>query len=74
MPSVDEIIDLTIRLGRRTNPAIRVAGVSFNTEALNPTQALALMSKASRPLGLPVADPMRGGADFEALIDLCLRK
>ena len=74
VPSVDEIIDLTIRLGRRTNPAIRIAGVSFNTEALNPTQALALTSKESVRLGLPVADPMRGGADFEALIDSCLRK
>ena len=74
VPSVDEIIDLTIKLGRRTNPAIRVGGISLNTEAFNGAEALALMSKESNRLGLPVGDPIRGGADFEALIDSCLRR
>ena len=72
VPRVDEIIDLTIRLGRRTNPAIRVAGVSFNTGAMGEEEAQKLMSEQSRRLGLPVADPMRGGAEFERLVDQCL--
>ena len=74
VPSVDEIIELTIRLGRRTNPAIRVGGVSFNTSGLGDAEALALMAKESVRLGLPVADPIRGGADFETLIDSCLSR
>ena len=73
VPSVDEIIALTIQLGRRTNPAIRAAGVSFNTSGLTDAEALAIMAKESVRLGLPVADPIRGGPDFETLIDSCLR-
>ena len=73
VPTVDEIIDLTIQLGRRTNPAIRAAGVSFNTSGLTQLEALAIMSKESVRLGLPVADPIRGGPDFATLIDSCLR-
>jgi uncharacterized NAD-dependent epimerase/dehydratase family protein len=73
VPSVDEIIDLTIQLGRRTNPAIRVGGVSLNTSELTQAEALAAMAKESVRLGLPVADPIRGGPDFATLIDSCLR-
>ena len=72
VPSVEEIIDLTIRLGSRTNPAIRVGGVSFNTSALREDQALEIIAAESARLGLPVADPIRGGAEFERLIDSCL--
>ena len=72
VPSVEEIIDLTIRLGSRTNPAIRAAGVSFNTVALEEAEARALMARESERLGLPVADPVRGGQEFERLVDSCL--
>ena len=72
VPPVEEIIDLTIRLGSRTNPAIRVGGVSFNTGALGETEAREIMAAESDRLGLPVADPLRGGESFERLIDSCL--
>lgn len=72
VPSVEEIIELTIQLGSRTNPAIRVGGVSFNTSALREDQALEIIAAESARLGLPVADPMRGGEDFERLVDSCL--
>jgi len=72
VPSVDEIIDLTIRLGRRTNPAIRVGGVCLNTSALPEDAALRLIAEESTRLGLAVADPIRGGGEFERLIDSCL--
>lgn len=72
VPSVEEIIELTIRLGSRTNPAIRVGGVSFNTSALREDQALEIIAAESARLGLPVADPMRGGEEFERLVDSCL--
>jgi len=72
VPSVNEIIDLTLQLGRRTNPAIRVGGVSFNTAPFDEAKARELMAGESERLGVPVADPIRGGAEFERLIDSCL--
>lgn len=72
LTSVEEIADLTTRLGRRTNPAIRCAGFSFNTSALSESEATGLMARESRRLGLPVADPIRGGTAFDALVDNCL--
>jgi len=72
VPSVEEIIDLTIGLGARTNPAIRVGGVSFNTASLGEEAARQLMAEESSRLGLPVADPIRGGEAFERLVNACV--
>ncbi len=72
LPSIEEVIDLTIRLGSRTNAAIRCGGVSFNTARYGDEAAVALMAAESARLGLPVADPIRGGAAFDALVDRCL--
>jgi uncharacterized NAD-dependent epimerase/dehydratase family protein len=72
LPSIEETIDMTVRLGRRTNPAIHCSGVSLNTGALNADAAVELLARESARLGLPVADPMRGGAEFERLVDACL--
>jgi uncharacterized NAD-dependent epimerase/dehydratase family protein len=72
VPSVEEIIELTIRLGSRTNPAIRVGGVSFNTSTMRDDQALEVIAAESARLGVPVADPMRGGEAFERLVTACL--
>jgi uncharacterized NAD-dependent epimerase/dehydratase family protein len=71
-PSLVEAIDLNLRLGRLTNPAIRCGGVSFNTSAVSAEEAEALMAEASAALGLPVADPMRGGPAFDRLVEACL--
>lgn len=70
--TIEEIIDLTTALGRRTNPAIRCGGISFNTSALDATEAEEVMRRESERLGLPVADPVRGGPAFDALVDSCL--
>ena len=69
LPSVEEVVDLTIRLGSRTNPAIRCGGVSLNTSGFDPESAEALMAAERERLGLPVADPVRGGAAFDALVE-----
>jgi uncharacterized NAD-dependent epimerase/dehydratase family protein len=73
LPSVEEMIELVLRLGGRTNPAIRCGGVSLNTAELDETSADRLLAEESGRLGVPVADPMRGGKRFETLIDNCLR-
>jgi uncharacterized NAD-dependent epimerase/dehydratase family protein len=72
VPDVQTVIDLTVALGVLTNPAIRCAGAAFNTAHLDAAEAEALMAAESARLGLPVADPIRGGAAFERLVDACL--
>ena len=67
--SIEEVIDLTIRLGSRTNPAIRCGGISLNTSSYDGDAAEALMATERKRLGLPVADPIRGGAPFDALVE-----
>jgi len=72
VPSLEELIELTLTLGRRTNPAIRCAGISLNTAALSAAEADAAMADAGVAIGLPAADPLRGGPKFDRLVDSCL--
>jgi uncharacterized NAD-dependent epimerase/dehydratase family protein len=72
LPDLAETIKVNLLLGSRTNPAIRCAGVSMNTSDLSADAALELLARESERLGCPVADPMRGGAPFERLVDSCL--
>lgn len=72
LPSLEETIELNLRLGRRTNPAIRCGGVSLNTSMLSEAEARELFAAESQRLGVPVADPIRGGPEFERLLDHCL--
>jgi uncharacterized NAD-dependent epimerase/dehydratase family protein len=71
-PQLQEAIAVHLKMGSLTNKAIRCGGVSFNTGALAPEEADSIMRKASQALGLPVADPIRGGPDFERLVESCL--
>jgi len=72
LPGLLEAIDLTLRLGARVNPAIRCAGVSMNTSRLDDAEALRTIEDAAASLRLRVADPIRGGKAFEALVESCL--
>lgn len=72
LPRAEEVIAATLLLGRRTNPAIRCGGLSYDTSRLSEADALDLMARDSARLGLPVADPIRGGAPFDRLIESCL--
>jgi len=71
-PSLQEAIAHHLAMGRLTNPGVRCAGVSFNTAMLTLREADALMQRAAGQVGLPVADPMRGGPAFERLVESCL--
>ncbi len=73
LPSLEETIGLTLRLGQRTNPFIRCAGISLNTTHLDDVERQRVLQEASAMTGLPAADPMRPGAAFEVLVDSCLR-
>lgn len=72
LPPVEEVIDLTVRLGRLTNPNIRCGGISLNTGSYSAEDADRLIARESNRLGIPVADPVRGGRAFDALVDHCL--
>ena len=72
VPSVEEVIDLTILLGKRTNPAIRCGGISYNTASMSEVEASEFLVSETMRLGLPAADPIRGGKAFESLISACL--
>ena len=72
LPTIEDTIALALQLGRRTHPAIRCAGVSLNTSHLPEADALRLLATESERLDCAVADPMRGGAAFERLVEDCL--
>ena len=73
VPSFEDTIDLNLRLGRRTNPAIRCGGVSLNTSKLTASEAEQLIARETARLGLPVADPIRGGEAFARLVQHCVK-
>jgi uncharacterized NAD-dependent epimerase/dehydratase family protein len=73
LPSIEETIDLNLRLGARTNPAIRCAGVSLNTSKLSESEARSLIAAESARLNMPVADPVRSGEEFDRLVENCLK-
>lgn len=72
-PTLPEAIELNLILARRTNPNVRCAGVALNTAKLTASEAQAVLSEHTERLGLPVADPIRGGAEFARLAEACLK-
>ncbi|MBA3853797.1 MAG: DUF1611 domain-containing protein [Gemmatimonas sp.] len=63
LPSIQEVIDLTVRCGQLTNPQIRCVGIAVNTEALGEAEAKAYLTSVEAEHGLPATDPVRFGVD-----------
>ncbi len=61
LPSIQEVIDLTVRCGRLTNPGIRPVGIAINTKAYGEDEARACLDAAAKAHGLPATDPIRFG-------------
>ena len=61
LPSVQEIMQRTIDLGRLTNPAIRCVGVALNTSRVPDGERAALIARYAAETGLPCVDPIRDG-------------
>jgi uncharacterized NAD-dependent epimerase/dehydratase family protein len=77
LPSIQNVIDLTIRCGSLTNPGIRPIGISINTEALEEKAAGDYLKRVEEDYALPATDPIRFGvgpiadriaADFPATL------
>ncbi|WP_260597774.1 DUF1611 domain-containing protein [Sphingomonas endolithica] len=71
LPTIEAVIEQTVMLGRLTNPAIRCAGISLNTGDMTAEAAGRVIEETAAQLGLPAADPIRGGDAFERLLDAC---
>ncbi len=67
LPSIREVIYMTIACGRLTNPDIRCVGIAVNTRALDENIARALLDQTATDYDLPATDPVRFGA--EPLVD-----
>ena len=76
-PSIEAVIDLTVRCGSLTNPGIRPVGISVNTGALDEGAAQDCLRRMEDDHMLPASDPLRFGmgkivdriaADFPATL------
>ncbi|NEU11841.1 DUF1611 domain-containing protein [Methylobacterium sp. BTF04] len=67
LPTIQEVIDLTVNLGRLTNPDIRPVGIAVNTQDLEEGAARALLADLAREHDLPATDPVRFGV--ESIVD-----
>lgn len=72
LPGIEEAIELNLRVGSRTNPNIRCAGVSLNTAHMTDAEAADYLTAEEERLEIPVTDPVRGGASLDRLVDACL--
>lgn len=61
LPSVQEVIELTLRIGSVVNPDIRVVGISANTSALSVSQREQYLQRLGEDHGLPCVDPVVTG-------------
>jgi uncharacterized NAD-dependent epimerase/dehydratase family protein len=59
LPTIQQVIDLTITCGRLTNPAIRCVGLAINTAAFEADEARQFLLRLSNQHDLPATDPLR---------------
>jgi uncharacterized NAD-dependent epimerase/dehydratase family protein len=61
LPSLKETIELNLRCGSLTNPAIKAGGITANTSMLSEAEAQDFLKRAEDETGLPATDPVRFG-------------
>ncbi len=61
LPTISEVIEATIAMGKLTNPGIRPVGIAINTEHLSDADARSVCESAARLHALPASDPVRFG-------------
>ena len=67
LPELAPCIERNVEAAQLTNPAVRCVGVSVNTAAMEASAARDYLRQTADELGLPCADPLRGG--IGALVD-----
>lgn len=61
LPTIGDVIERTVDIGRLTNPAIRCVGVALNTSKMSSDARAHLRERYSTELGLPCVDPLIDG-------------
>lgn len=72
LPSIHDLIDRTIAIGKTTNPAIRCVGISVNTQHLSEAVRAEYLDDLSRTHGLPAVDPLVTGVG--AIVDFLMKE
>ena len=63
LPTIGELIELTVANGKLTNRDIRCVGISINTSSLADEERDAYLAKTADEYGLPCVDPVATGVD-----------
>jgi uncharacterized NAD-dependent epimerase/dehydratase family protein len=63
LPTIGELIELTVANGKLTNKDIRCVGISINTSSLADEERDAYLAKTAHEYGLPCVDPVATGVD-----------
>ena len=63
LPSIQEVIDRTVDIGKSVNRDIRCVGISVNSSAFEESEAKEEMQKLEKQHGVVVIDPIRFGAE-----------
>ena len=61
LAGIEEVIDLTIKLGRITNPDIYCAGICLNTKGMTDADRASAIDQYKARYGMPVVDPVALG-------------
>jgi len=63
VPSIGQLIERTVELGRGVNPQIRCVGISANTSPLPESERQTYLDALSVEYGLPAVDPIWSGVE-----------
>jgi uncharacterized NAD-dependent epimerase/dehydratase family protein len=72
LPSIGDVIERTVAIGRLTSPGIRCVGVALNTSKVAAADRAALLTRYAAEADLPCVDPIQGGVG--AIADRLLRE
>ncbi len=61
LPTIAQVIERTVQVGRLTNPAIRCVGIALNTSKVPAAERPALLARYAGEFGLPCVDPIQNG-------------
>jgi uncharacterized NAD-dependent epimerase/dehydratase family protein len=63
VPTIHEVIERTIEIGKQTNPDIHCVGLSINTSKLGEHEAKDFLASLENVFGLQATDPIRFGVE-----------
>jgi uncharacterized NAD-dependent epimerase/dehydratase family protein len=70
VPPLADVVELNLKVARRTNPAVRLVGVALNSSALSAEEARGQMDAIAQEFEVPCCDPLRTGV--ETVVDRLL--